>query len=289
MTTEAPAPSAEGAAKSPFFNSNLRRRLVSAAIGIPLLVAAVWGGLPGVVAVTLAASVLAMFELATFALEAKFRRWWISFPAAGVPAAGVTYALLGGSSDRADIVPVLAIGVALQALFSASVDTGALRRNSRLTAWAAIYTGALLAHAPGIATLDNGRSWLLVAIFGTFAVDSAAYFTGRTIGKRKLAPRISPKKTWEGAIAGLAAGPAAVLAINSATGLGLPAWEAALIGLAVAFAGTLGDLAESALKRAVGVKDSSALIPGHGGILDRIDSLAPNLATVYWLAQWTGV
>ncbi len=116
--------------------------------------------------------------------------------------------------------------------------------------------------------------WLVLTILiGIWICDSAAYFAGKSFGKHKLAPSISPKKTWEGAVAGVLF---AVLAV-----IGMQQWlldyltldHAIVIGVIVGVFGQLGDLAESQLKRSAGIKDSSQLIPGHGGVLDRFDSL----------------
>jgi phosphatidate cytidylyltransferase len=112
--------------------------------------------------------------------------------------------------------------------------------------------------------------------------DSAAYYGGRIFGRHTLAPRISPKKTVEGAVAGLAG--------SVAAGVFLERWlisnervlSMALICLVAAIAGQIGDLAESALKRSAGVKDSSSLLPGHGGMLDRLDSLLFAAPVFYW-------
>lgn len=218
----------------------------------------------------------------------SWRKLLVGLPAVGLAAVGALVADANGDASREAAAGIMAGAIAAGAIYA---SLGALYRSliaPRLVALAAIHTGALLAHAPGLMTRDNGRDWLLLAILGTFAVDSAAYFIGRTIGRRKLAPKISPKKTWEGAAGGLVGGIAATIAANSIIGPGISTWQAAAIGASVAFAGTLGDLAESALKRVIGIKDSGALIPGHGGILDRIDSLAPNLAVVYWAAVWLG-
>ncbi|HZV92969.1 MAG TPA: phosphatidate cytidylyltransferase, partial [Caldimonas sp.] len=102
--------------------------------------------------------------------------------------------------------------------------------------------------------------------------DSAQYYTGRMLGRRKLAPAISPKKTIEGAIGGMIFGTAATIIVGRLVFVATPPGLLALLGATIVALGIVGDLFESLLKRSAGVKDSSALIPGHGGVLDRIDS-----------------
>ena len=280
-------PQTAAGSRERFLNANFKRRMIAAAVGIPVVLLAVYGGLPWVSAVALIAAAAASLELARMAGESGPRRYVIAFPALALTAAGVSVAGMGSDSSAANAPAIFAGAAAALGIASAVTSHSRPGGKSYIVAWAAVYFGALLAHAPALAAHENGRAWLLIAILGTFAVDSAAYFTGRAIGRRRLAPKISPKKTWEGAAGGLVAGPAAVMTLNALIGPGLPAWQAAAIGLAVAVAATGGDLVESALKRAVGVKDAGAVIPGHGGILDRIDSLAPAMATVYWLAVWS--
>jgi phosphatidate cytidylyltransferase len=118
----------------------------------------------------------------------------------------------------------------------------------------------------------RGLAWALLVILATWVGDTAAYFVGRTWGKRKFAPGISPNKTIEGAAGGLV-GSICVCALTfQVSGLGIW-WLGSIIGGVLGVAGQIGDLAESFLKRQAGVKDSGAMIPGHGGILDRIDAL----------------
>jgi len=134
--------------------------------------------------------------------------------------------------------------------------------------------GADVAGDPGAAlggVLDAGRWWLVVAVLGVWAYDTGAYFTGRAIGGPRFLTSISPSKTWAGAVGGLLAATAVVALLLA--GLGRLPGEALLLGPLIAIAAQAGDLAESMLKRAAGAKESGALFPGHGGILDRVDSL----------------
>jgi len=119
------------------------------------------------------------------------------------------------------------------------------------------------------------REWVLLALFVTFGSDTAAYFIGKAFGKHKLAPQISPGKTWEGAIAGVFGGIVIALLFTFSSPWQLPIdyLEAVLLGAVISVVGQLGDLVESLLKRNFGFKDSGFLMPGHGGILDRLDSI----------------
>ena len=128
--------------------------------------------------------------------------------------------------------------------------------------------------------------WLLLALVPTWVGDSVAYLVGSRVGRNKIAPRISPGKTWEGTLAGF--GGAAVAALFIAVSAGMQVGPALLVAILVGPAGFAGDLFESAIKRAAGAKDSGTLFPGHGGVLDRIDSLifvAPAVAFVLQLVQ----
>ncbi len=135
-----------------------------------------------------------------------------------------------------------------------------------------------------------GRNWTLFALLTTFATDTGAYLTGRAVGRHSLAPGISPNKTWEGAIGGFAAAIAAALLLDQFFNLGLAReswnWQPPLIGATVGIVAQAGDLLESRLKRLSRIKDAGSLLPGHGGLLDRLDSLLLTIPAVYYLAVW---
>jgi phosphatidate cytidylyltransferase len=135
----------------------------------------------------------------------------------------------------------------------------------------------------GWAPSPRGLAWVLVVVLSTWVGDSAAYLAGRSLGRRRLAPNLSPNKTWEGAAGGLAASAVTGSVVFSWCGLG-PWWLGLAVGGAIGVAGQIGDLGESLLKRQAGVKDSGAAIPGHGGILDRIDALLFAFPVGYLLA-----
>lgn len=141
-----------------------------------------------------------------------------------------------------------------------------------------IYVGGFLSIA-NIFYTDTDTSIILLTIFvSIWANDTGAYLAGSTLGRHKLFPSVSPKKSWEGFVGGL-------IAAIVATGL-LLGWEQCYIGVIISIAATWGDLFESMVKRSVGVKDSGNIIPGHGGILDRIDSLLftlPFVAFFLWV------
>lgn len=145
----------------------------------------------------------------------------------------------------------------------------------------ALYVGLLCSHFVMLRNLPGGLGWTLLALFSVWICDSCAYLSGKAWGRHPFFPRISPKKTWEGALAGWVGGAGSALVIGAL--LGLPAALGLTLGLAISLTATFGDLAESLIKRSVGVKDSGGLLPGHGGILDRIDSLLFVGAVVYYL------
>ena len=265
----------------------LRRRVITAAVALPGVLLVVYGGTVAVSCLAAVAAAAAGWELAGMAGRSAGRRLnaaLIVWPAAlvSVAAARASDAWSGPWWPEAT---ALAVGAVLAAgWFAVFRPRGSPAWRPVLVLFAAAYFGLLLAHAPALRARADGLDWLLLALLTTFAADTGAYFTGVAIGRHRLAPRISPGKTWEGAAGAAAGAIAAAVALFAILDPGPPIWTGALLGLAVAAAGTAGDLLESALKRSAGLKDSGALLPGHGGILDRVDSLAPNLAVVYWFA-----
>lgn len=146
-------------------------------------------------------------------------------------------------------------------------------RSIAIVALSWLYCGVLVASLVGL-RLRFGVGWVILAFVTTWANDTVAYFAGHSFGKHRLYERISPKKTWEGFAGGIVGSVAGALVTRWLLLEGeLSVAAAVLVGLGAAVLGPLGDLAESMIKRAAGVKDSSRIIPGHGGLLDRIDAL----------------
>jgi phosphatidate cytidylyltransferase len=173
-------------------------------------------------------------------------------------------------------------------------------RDTAASIFGLIYLGFTLCTIPLLSAQECGPSLLLLLLFVVWSGDTAAYYVGKNLGRRKLAPKLSPNKTWEGTIASVVGSLLITLALIYVGGvlsrrgsdlLAYPGsvWHWLLLALALNIAAQLGDLAESALKRGAGVKDSGTLLPGHGGILDRIDALllaAPVLWYAQLLKQW---
>jgi phosphatidate cytidylyltransferase len=251
--------------------SNLQLRLLTAAVGLPLVVAAILAG--GWVFALIFAAVIALaaiefghgWLMPSVPLREALPQLW-TFVASGI--------MVGGT--HAD-TRYLVFGLVLAAFFAlagyAPTRRFGPRRPYRIQAAALIYLGLL--GCTFVLTRDaaEGRSWILLGILGTFAVDTGAYAVGRAIGRHKMAPKISPGKTWEGAVGGYAAGIGAVLGLNALLDTGVSAATLLPFALVMPALSQAGDLFESGMKRRMGVKDASGFLPGHGGFLDRLDSL----------------
>ncbi len=250
-------------------------RVLTALVGIPLLLLLIhWGGLT-FAGFTVAVSALALYEYGLI-LSLGQR------PAQRVVAvlAGASLALclaLEGPVSLA--VAFWTAVILLRELFGRehSLDRVAL------TMFGAVVLGWMPAHLALIRDLrPHGERLTFMLFAAVWAMDTAAYAVGKTVGRRKLALVVSPKKTWEGAAAGFAAAVGVVLAFRAGCPEMLSLRRAALLGGVIGFAGQLSDLAESMIKRAVGAKDSGALLPGHGGVMDRFDSFILSAPAMYY-------
>lgn len=152
-----------------------------------------------------------------------------------------------------------------------------------LTLAGSLYVGWLLSHFVRLRALPDGLAWLALAVLVVWAGDVSAYFAGRAFGRHPWWPRHSPKKTWEGYLAGVLAAALAAAALGHFL-VGINWLEGLALGLLAGALAPLGDLAESMIKRQVGAKDSGALIPGHGGVLDRIDTMLVTIPLVFYWA-----
>jgi len=156
----------------------------------------------------------------------------------------------------------------------------------------ALYAGWLGAYLISLRQLPDGEWWFLIVLPGVWLADSGAFFIGKKYGRHKLSPRLSPKKTWEGYLAGIVTGAlgtallAALWRIGASPGSAITFWKGALLGTLLAVVTPLGDLGESMIKRQVGKKDSSNLLPGHGGAFDRIDSWLWAAPIGYYAIIW---
>jgi phosphatidate cytidylyltransferase len=270
-------------ATGPGFKANLARRVLTALIGLPILLAGLLLGPPLFgAAIVLAALSLGLWEFFGL-LEA---RGLVPYRVTGIV---LMLAIFVEVVTRLDWVgpplwPMVAL-VSLTALLLRVGDFTATVPAAALTLLGATYLGALGGTIAGLRLLEPQvvAPWRLVLLLAIImGADTAAFFVGSAIGRRKLAPGISPGKTIEGAAGGLVGGILAGLAVWAAGLPGVPGWHAGLLGCVVAILGMLGDLLESLLKRWAGVKDSGRLFPGHGGMLDRLDSLLFGAPVLYY-------
>ena len=264
-------------------------RITSAAVGVPLLIIVIWTGAPWLSLLVAALAALGSLEICDMARQRGRHPITPVAAAWSVTLVGGAHFLASGYSLQATLPPVagaLGLGLASAVGLLWRSRTGVRLVDLGVIAGAALYTGGLLSYAPLLRGLGQGREWLLFAVFVTFAADTSAYLVGRSLGKTPMAPSVSPGKTWEGAAGGLMGALVVSVASNLVLGLNATLSATLLLGALMGVVGQAGDLAESRLKRAAGVKDSGSLIPGHGGVLDRLDSIVFNLVLVYYFAIW---
>jgi phosphatidate cytidylyltransferase len=272
--------------QDPEKRKNLVERAISALVLLPL---AVWltvvGGWPFALLVAGAAAVCA-FELLLMAGPPRQVEWLGVLVAGALP-------LLAAVAPEGELLPGWT-GLGLAGATVVLLSTVLLRHDALeevparagRVALAWLYCGLLAASVVGL-RLRFGFDWVILAFAITWANDTFAYFAGLLFGKHKLNEKVSPKKTWEGFAGGAVGSLLGALAMQHfRLEVELKPGAALALGAGAAVVGPLGDLVESMLKRAYGVKDSSRLIPGHGGLLDRIDALLFVAPWVYLFAAY---
>jgi phosphatidate cytidylyltransferase len=269
----------------------IQQRILSSVIAIPIIVVLVWFDTPLPWFTVLAAGwgLGSVYEFYNIIKRSKGVSPLFTF--------GLLWALLLIISPHFDHIPHLSGITPVSFLITTAVIISLLIllwRKGKEQAFAAwgwtlaglFYIGWLFSNFVALRNLEDGRGWVFLAILCTFASDSSAYFAGRALGKHKLAPYISPKKSWEGSIAGIAGAIIASVIVVYLFHLPINYWQTLILGLLVSVLGQLGDLVKSLFKRNMEVKDSGNILPGHGGFMDRMDSLAFAGVTVYYFAAF---
>ncbi|HWR51721.1 MAG TPA: phosphatidate cytidylyltransferase [Bryobacteraceae bacterium] len=254
------------------------KRILTGLVLTPLIVWIVlWGPHLAFLAVLTAVAVLCFYEYSGIVAAYGVRK-----PGPAGYAAGLI--LLFAQGDAALYVVLATLLLLAAAVFEDDLKQALPR--AALTLAGVLYIFGVWRYA-AILRLEN-QHWLMFALALSWAGDVAALYIGKTFGRHRLAPVVSPKKSWEGALASVAA--SMLFGVLYATNLipGTTAVQAALFAAAGNMAGQLGDLAESAMKRGAGVKDSGTMLPGHGGWLDRVDSSLFAVPVVYFLVLYFG-
>jgi len=281
----------------------LKQRIITTIIGLPILIAAVWFDQP-------VHWFTAFIALCGLFAAIEFYRMIARVSVTPLLYFGIVWSLLFILSADISIsnivspyfdvtkIPLLLLVLAIILPLIWGLRRGGNKESTSRWAWTLagiLYVGGLLSLLVSLRGMDNGRNWVLFTLLTTFASDTSAFLVGRKWGRRKLAPSISPGKTWEGAVAGVFG--AIILSLvfvpdqfgNSSNPLfisTLSYYSAVLLGLSVSIFGQLGDLVESLIKRNMNAKDSGWLLPGHGGILDRMDSIVFAGVVVYYFVVW---
>jgi len=271
----------------------MKQRVVTALWGLPLLLVCIWIDTPWFP--------LLIFLIAAMAALGALEFYRLASLSGGRPVTfiGVICTLgfvANANFEDAYTAPLLVLSIALPLLWllARSIKRGSTHAALADWGWTLmgiLYVGWALSRFVVLREFEQGKEWVLLVLLCTIVCDSSAFFVGRAWGRHLLAPSISPKKTWEGAVAGFVAAVAAALALHyilAAVNLGLRLGlvHVALLGGLIGVFVQLGDLWESLFKRRAGVKDSGSWIPGHGGILDRFDGAIFSGVVVYYYVTW---
>jgi len=258
------------------------RALSAGLLGAVMLVAILFGGVWGVAALASVIGVLAGVELTT--ITRRDRRAPDTVAGLAAIAALPLVTARFGADGIASVFAALAVGALVWHVAFRSLRLA----DTAITVFGVAYVGLAFAHLVLLRQLTDGVSLCLVMVLGVWANDVFAYLAGSTFGRTPMAPRISPKKTWEG----FAAGTLATTLVWTVAGTILTDLAPGLlitVGIAASLAAAIGDLAESRIKREMMVKDSGRLLPGHGGFLDRFDSFILVTVVTYHVLASAGV
>jgi len=269
-------------AARPSRGAALGRRLLSTVVLLPLFVWMVVAG-------------PAWLFGSVMVLAGALGQWEFTgmFERAGIPSFR-WLGLLGGSLVTASFALPLSEQTTLTAVVLTLLVTALARRETGRAAWEPMavtllgigYGNWLLGYAFWLYDLPDGVKWILLLVSVTWIGETAAYAIGSTVGRHKLAPVVSPRKTVEGALAQLIASVLGALGARAWFFSSLSIESAIVVGLLLGVVGQIGDLVESAIKRSLNTKDTGGLIPGHGGMLDRVDSLLVNTPVLFYYATY---
>ena len=261
---------------------SLGLRLLSAVVVLPLLGLVIWAGFPWAIFLAGLVVILGLREFYGLIAVVGYKPvFWAGF------LWGIALVGAGASGDGG--LALMAVGVGAMVLLVFTLARGGVVQGAR--AWLHTSAGMLAVGLPLMTAAflrhgEHGMEWLVLCFLAAFATDTSAYGVGRLLGRHRMAPGVSPGKTWEGAAGGAVGGVGATMGLLALLGLPWVAWAAVALGAGISLAAQVGDLAESRLKRLSGVKDSGRLIPGHGGLLDRLDSLVLVFPLVYYVAMF---
>jgi phosphatidate cytidylyltransferase len=259
--------------------SNFLSRLLVVAVGLPLVLGMLWLGGWWLFGLVAAAACIAVHEFVTTARPLR--------PLAPAVYGGVLIGLVGAQAGGlvwllGGFLTTFVLAFVFHAVASTRAPTTAALGSTVLgSAWIGFGLGFVLLLRE---MQTEGRLIAFTVVLSVFAADTVAYLTGRLAGRHRLAPRLSPKKTWEGLLGGAAAGIfVSFIALYDTRKDYVSVWEAVVLGVVIVTAAVLGDLFESALKRDLEVKDTGSLLGGHGGMLDRVDALLFAAPAAYFL------
>jgi phosphatidate cytidylyltransferase len=260
-------------------------RILTALVAVPLLLLMILKGPAWVLlAVAVAFGLASFWELSRLASKVGWDLLSVGYPLVALSVSAFYPGFPG--FQETGIALLLVVGLAAVLTRDPGRETlGSIAAS----VFAILYPGALLGTVVGIRTLppdELGRLWLIFLLAVVMVGDAGAYFVGRAFGRRPLAPVVSPKKTVEGLGGGIVFSVATAILLRHTALPHLAFWTAVGLGLSMAILGVAGDLFESLLKRSAGIKDTSSLIPGHGGVLDRIDSLLFASPFLFLYVKW---